>query len=100
MLPYNICLTSLTLAYFPNRSTQTKGEYLAQCELIVKGVEDSLSRQESSLKAKDDRVDVLKATHQSLVDQQRKYFKAVKDFQEECTKNEWLATKLDQLSHQ
>jgi hypothetical protein len=34
------------------------------------------------------------------VDEQRKYFKAVKDFQEECTKNEWLAEKLEQLSHQ
>lgn len=32
-----------------------------------------------------------------LVDEQRKYLKAVKDFQDECTKNEWLTTKLEQL---
>jgi hypothetical protein len=35
-----------------------------------------------------------------LVDEQRRYFKAVKDFQEECNKNEWLTSKLEQLSAQ
>ena len=35
-----------------------------------------------------------------LVDEQRKYFKAVKDFQEECTKNEFLEEKLEQLKRQ
>jgi hypothetical protein len=38
--------------------------------------------------------------HFQLVDEQRKYFKAVKDFQEECTKNEFLEEKLEQLKRQ
>jgi hypothetical protein len=31
------------------------------------------------------------------VEDQRRYFKAVKDFQDECTKNEWLLAKLEEL---
>lgn len=33
-----------------------------------------------------------------LVDEQRKYFKAVKDFQDECNKNDWLTSKLEQIT--
>ncbi|CAE7440423.1 CCDC93, partial [Symbiodinium microadriaticum] len=75
-------------------------EYLQQFSNIVKGVEDSLRRQIANARQREQQVEDLKATHQNLVDEQRKYFKAVKDFQEECTKNEWLAEKLEQLSHQ
>ena len=35
-----------------------------------------------------------------LVDEQRKYFKAVKDFQDECNKNDWLQSKLEQITRQ
>ena len=35
-----------------------------------------------------------------LVDEQRKYFKAVKDFQDECNKNDWLSNKLEQITRQ
>jgi hypothetical protein len=66
---------------------------------------------------REQRVEELKVTHQNvcqhncpppltpppplqLVDEQRKYFKAVKDFQEECTKNEFLEEKLEQLKRQ
>jgi hypothetical protein len=31
------------------------------------------------------------------VDEQRRYYKAVKDFQDECNKNEWLTAKLDEF---
>jgi hypothetical protein len=31
------------------------------------------------------------------VDEQRKYFKTVKDLQDECTKNEFLVSKLEQV---
>ena len=34
-----------------------------------------------------------------LVDKQRTYFRAVKEFQEECTKNEILTSKLEQLTN-
>ena len=35
--------------------------------------------------------------HMQLVDEQRKYFKTVKDFQDECNKNDWLVAKREQL---
>ncbi len=78
-------------------STQTKAEYLKQIDQIVRGVEDSLVRQEGILKGKEKTLDELKSNHQNLVDEQRRYFKAVKDFQEECNKNEWLSNKLQSL---
>jgi hypothetical protein len=78
-------------------STQTKAEYLKQMDQIVRGVEDSLVRQEGILKGKEKTLDELKSNHQNLVDEQRRYFKAVKDFQEECNKNEWLSNKLQSL---
>jgi hypothetical protein len=34
------------------------------------------------------------------VDEQRRYFKAVKDFQEECNKNDWLSSKLETITRQ
>jgi hypothetical protein len=54
-------------------------------------------RQEGILKGKEKTLDELKSNHQNLVDEQRRYFKAVKDFQEECNKNEWLSNKLQSL---
>lgn len=82
------------------KSSQSTQEYLEQFRNIVKGVEDSLKRQVGVASQRDQRVEELKQTHQNLVDEQRKYFKAVKDFQEECTKNEWLEEKLEQLNRQ
>lgn len=75
-----------------------KMEFSKQFETIVRGVEDSLRKQESQLESKDRQVDELKTVHQSLVDEQRKYFKAVKEFQDECNKNDWLMAKLEQLT--
>ena len=80
------------------KSAQTKKEYLTQCETIVGGVEATLSRQSGILDQKTQTVEDLKVTHQALVDKQRSYFKAVKEFQEECTKNELLTSKIAQMS--
>eukprot|EP01034_Spumella_vulgaris_P022214 gene22214-28328_t len=82
------------------KSTQSKVEYSKQFENIVKGVEDSLQRQERQLVQKDQKVEELKVVHQNLVDEQRRYFKAVKDFQEECNKNDWLSSKLETITRQ
>jgi hypothetical protein len=80
------------------KSSSSRTEFANQFETIVHGVEESLSRQRTVLDQKDAQVDAVKSTHQRLVDDQRKYYKAVKDFQEECDKNEWLQSKLTQLS--
>ena len=36
-----------------------------------------------------------RARSQALVEQQRRYFQAVRDFQQECGKNEWLVERLE-----
>ena len=82
------------------KSSQTKTEFLHQVENIVKSVDEKLTRQESLVVAREKKADELKATHQQLVDEQRRYFKAVKDFQDECNKNEWLTQKLEALARQ
>lgn len=82
------------------KTSASKAEYLQQIEQIVKGVDDSLSRQLNSCNNKEKGLDEIKATYQTLVDEQRGYFKAVKDFQEECTKNEWLTNKLQEAGGQ
>eukprot|EP00981_Chlorochromonas_danica_P002130 scaffold424_cov165-Ochromonas_danica.AAC.30 len=82
------------------RSAQSKTEFSKQFEGIVKGVEESLRRQEVTLNQKQQRLEELKQTYQNYVDEQRRYYKAVKDFQDECNKNEWLLGKLEQLKTQ
>ena len=105
------------------QNSQSTREYLQQAESIIKGLEDSLRRQETIAAQREEGVEELKTKHQNvrlsyifvytcifggmltlrvlqLVDEQRKYFKAIKDFQDECTKNEWLSGKLEQMSHQ
>jgi hypothetical protein len=82
------------------RSAQGKEEYLKQFELILKGVESSLKAQESLLAKSETQTEDLKETYQNLVDEQRRYFQAVKDFQIECSKNEWLESKLLQLKQE
>lgn len=79
-------------------NANSKTEYLTQISNIVNGVDESLRKQESLSQQKEAKLDQMKVTHQNLVDEQRRYFKAVKDFQEECTKNEWLTGKLEEIS--
>jgi len=108
------------------KSNQGKLEFSQQFEAIVKGVEESLRKQLTVLTGKDQMVEHSKGIYQrvshskprppptamishiplphspqyahQLVDEQRKYFKAVKDFQDECNKNDWLVSKLEQFS--
>ena len=81
------------------KNVQAKGEYLNQCEQIVKGVESTVVKQEGILSKKTDEVAELRETHTALVEKQRAYFKAVKDFQDECTKNEMLMAKLARMKN-
>ena len=71
-----------------------KNEFLLQFNKIIEGVQGNCKNQESILASRIKRVEELKSTHQKLVDEQRKYIKAISDFQQECDKNEWLLNKL------
>jgi len=80
------------------KSSQGKLEFSQQFDAIVRGVEESLRKQLTVPAGKDQMVEESKGIYQRLVDEQRKYFKTVKDFQDECNKNDWLVSKLEQLS--
>lgn len=79
------------------KSATSKAEFSKQFENIFRGVEESLKRQENTLMSKQQVLEQHKQVYQTLVDEQRKYYKAVKDFQDECNKNEWLMAKLEEL---
>jgi len=79
------------------RSAQGKEEYLKQFELIIVGVDQSIKAQEAALARADANLEELRLRNQTLVDEQRRYFQAVKDFQLECEKNAWLTDKLESL---
>jgi len=77
------------------KSKDTKLEFLNQVSSITKSVGESASTQQNLLKAKTAEADQLKLQYQELVDEQRAYYAAVKDFQTECDKNDWLTQKLE-----
>ena len=84
-------LVSSMLANFAAlKSRSQRQSYLDQCGTFTTMMEDSLAKQGAQLDAKRRMRDARAADVQRLVDLQRAYFKAVKDFQEECRKNELL----------
>ena len=79
------------------RTKASQEEFLLQFETIIKSVEDSLVKQNKTLDSKRSETMLKENEYMNIVDEQRKYFKAVKDFQDECQKNEMLSTKLEDL---
>ena len=72
-----------------------KEEFLQQLANIVEGIgknKEALERKKCGEKAKLDEVNESLA---SLVEKKRLYFKMVKEFQEECKKNDALMSKLE-----
>lgn len=79
-------------------SATTKDQFLAQFELIVDGVKQNrLKVDKKRQEAKMSR-DRLHDSFLELVDKQRLYFRTVKEFKEECRKNELLVGKLRESS--
>lgn len=79
-------------------SPSTRDQFLAQFEQIVEGVrQNRLKVEKKRQEAKASR-DHLHDQYLELVDKQRLYFKTVKEFKEECSKNEALVGKLKEQS--
>ena len=79
------------------KTKASKEQFLEQFAGIIKGVEDSVAAKKATLKDKEERLAGITSMYQTLVDEQRRYFKAVKDFQEECNRNEIYMAKLNEL---
>ncbi len=79
-------------------SKQSQAEMLAQFGEMVKSVAASQEQAKAGLAEVQIKEEVLEEKCAKLVERQRAYFKAVKEFQEECTTNEKLTAAVEQLS--
>ncbi|XP_061923707.1 coiled-coil domain-containing protein 93 [Entelurus aequoreus] len=75
-------------------SSADKEQFLRQMEQIVEGIKQSRIKMEKKKQENKMRRDQLNDEYLELLDKQRLYFKTVKDFKEECRKNEMLLSKL------
>ncbi|XP_040914056.1 coiled-coil domain-containing protein 93 [Toxotes jaculatrix] len=75
-------------------STAAKDQFLRQMEQIVEGIKQNRIKMEKKKQENKMRRDQLNDEYLELLDKQRLYFKTVKDFKEECRKNEMLLSKL------
>ena len=75
-------------------SASTKEQFLKQFEQIVDGVKQNFIKLERKKQEEKMCRDRLNDEYLELIDRQRLYYKTVKDFKEECRKNEILLSKL------
>ncbi|CAL1527703.1 unnamed protein product [Lymnaea stagnalis] len=75
-------------------SPNNKEAFLKQFEQIVEGVKQNKAKAEKKRQEEKMKRDQFSDQHLDLVEKQRLYFKTVKDFKEECRKNEILLSKL------
>ncbi|CAH3024267.1 unnamed protein product [Porites evermanni] len=78
-------------------SPSNKEQFLKQFDSIVRGIVDNKERIEKKKAVEKQRRDALNQKYLDIVEQERLYFKTVKDFTEECHKNEVLLSKLKNL---
>ncbi|XP_068741616.1 coiled-coil domain-containing protein 93-like isoform X1 [Montipora capricornis] len=78
-------------------SPSNKEQFLKQLESIVKGIVDNKDRIEKKKVAEKQKRDTLNQQYLEIVEQERLYYKTVKDFTEECHKNEVFLSKLKTL---
>ncbi|XP_039769495.1 coiled-coil domain-containing protein 93 isoform X2 [Ornithorhynchus anatinus] len=75
-------------------SPATRDQFLRQLDQIVDGIKQNRIKMEKQKQENKMRRDELNDEHLGLLDKQRLYFKTVKDFKEECRKNEALLSKV------
>jgi hypothetical protein len=78
-------------------SQKVKDKYLASFSGIIENVEQNKANVEGDLQQEVIMRDMLNQKCTKLLEKQRKYFKAVKEFQEECYKNEKLSESLARM---
>ncbi|XP_056389593.1 coiled-coil domain-containing protein 93 [Hyla sarda] len=75
-------------------STGTREQFLRQMEQIVDGIRQNRNKMEKKKQENKMRRDQLNDEYLEMLEKQRLYFKTVKEFKEECRKNEVLLSKL------
>jgi hypothetical protein len=74
-----------------------KASFLASFTGILANIEQNKAHVSGELSHEHSMRDALSQKHTRLLEQQRKYFHAVKEFQEECYRNEQLSDSLARL---
>jgi len=87
---------------FPKSSQSSKGleAFLTSFKGILDGVDQNVEHVSKEVVSDTSVRDSTSEKYKQLLDKQRKYFKAVKEFQEECNKNEKLAEALATVQRQ
>ncbi|CAI5762583.1 Coiled-coil domain-containing protein 93 [Podarcis lilfordi] len=75
-------------------SSGARDQFLRQMEQIVEGIKQNRMKMEKKKQENKMRRDQLNDEYLELLEKQRLYFKTVKEFKEECRKNEMLLSKL------
>ncbi|XP_037253020.1 coiled-coil domain-containing protein 93 [Falco biarmicus] len=75
-------------------SSGSREQFLRQMEQIVEGIKQNRMKMEKKKQENKMRRDQLNDEYLELLEKQRLYFKTVKEFKEECRKNEMLLSKL------
>uniref|UniRef100_A0A803VV31 Coiled-coil domain-containing protein 93 n=1 Tax=Ficedula albicollis TaxID=59894 RepID=A0A803VV31_FICAL len=75
-------------------SSGSREQFLRQMEQIVEGIKQNRMKMEKKKQENKMRRDQLNDEYLELLEKQRLYFKTVKEFKEECRKNEMLLAKL------
>ncbi|XP_069838604.1 coiled-coil domain-containing protein 93 isoform X1 [Dendropsophus ebraccatus] len=75
-------------------SSGTREQFLRQMEQIVDGIRQNRNKMEKKKQENKMRRDQLNDEYLEMLEKQRLYFKTVKEFKEECRKNEVLLSKL------
>ncbi|NXA36073.1 CCD93 protein, partial [Eudromia elegans] len=75
-------------------SSGSREQFLRQMEQIVEGIKQNRMKMEKKKQENKMRRDQLNDEYLELLEKQRLYFKTVKEFKEECRKNELLLSKL------
>ncbi|XP_061186128.1 coiled-coil domain-containing protein 93-like isoform X4 [Saccostrea echinata] len=75
-------------------SPASREQFLKQFENIVEGIKQNKAKLEKRKQEEKMKRDQLNDQYLDLVEKQRLYFKTVKDFKEECRRNEMLLSKL------
>eukprot|EP00300_Choanocystis_sp_HF-7_P043074 c9704_g1_i2.p1 GENE.c9704_g1_i2~~c9704_g1_i2.p1 ORF type:complete len:646 (+),score=183.64 c9704_g1_i2:55-1992(+) len=77
-----------------SKNVANKQRVLEAMQTYCTSTNESLGRARSKLTTETQALEECTTRYNTLVEQQRKYFKAVKEFQDECTKNERLTESL------
>ena len=89
-------LASINDKFLPSmQDKKSQAEFIVEIQRIDTGLESTLKLKEEKKIVIVSENEASQSKYQSFVDEQRAYFKAVKDFQMECDRNEVLTEKLE-----